>query len=224
MEQVLEKAKASHQLPRWVVVIFALLLLIAFVYLLQYKGESVYPESLQDVVYQTPVQLQEFSLQDHNRQPFGLGHFANHWTFLVFGYTYCPDVCPAALSQMVNLKDRLSNSGLSQNTQFVFVSVDPARDKPEILAEYIQYFDESFTAVTGVISDIEQFEDQLDSFHRYEKEDSAGSYAVTHSTEVFLVDPSASVVAKFQPPLMVEKVVGQVTELMNLSFQTNGKT
>ena len=202
---------------------FALLLLVALVvYLNSGSGKMQYPKILREVVLHEPKPLQPFTLVDHQNNKFGLEQFSGSWSFLVFGYTQCPDICPATLSQLGNLYQVINKQQVGEKEgenkvtapKFIFVSVDPARDSVTVLNDYIQYFNEEFVAVTGGLPDLEAFEDQFSVFHQYDRPDTDGHYAVTHSAEIFLIDPTARIVAKFAPPISMQKMTKQYQELL----------
>ncbi|WP_455211803.1 SCO family protein [Kaarinaea lacus] len=208
----------------WVAGIVFLVLAVAIIYGNIFTGKKQYPESVREVVYPEFRSLQPFNLVDHENHEFGLQQLEGSWTFLVFGYTHCPDICPATLSQLTFLSQSIDKKiarGLLP--KFLFVSVDPARDKAEVLHDYIKYFDDGFIAATGSIKNIEAFEDQFNVFHQYDTKDSNGNYAVTHSAEIFLIDPETRIVAKFTPPISTQKVTQQFQELVGY-VQTENNT
>lgn len=188
-----------------------------------FNAKSQYPDTIRDVVYPQLRSLQPFKLVDHENHEFGLSQLAGGWTFLVFGYTHCPDVCPATLSQLTRLSQSIDKGVESDELpKYLFVSVDPARDKVEVLHDYIQYFDDGFIALTGEVKDIEAFEKQFSVTHRYGEPDTSDNYAVTHSAEIYLVDPEIRIVAKFTPPISIQRVTQQYGELVDY-FQPENK-
>jgi protein SCO1/2 len=145
-----------------------------------------------------------------------LDSIAGHWTFVFFGFTNCPDICPATLTQLVVLNTVLKKSGPDYpSVQFYFVSVDPERDTPEHLATYINYFDKSFVAVSGDMQELLAFEKQFGVFHRFVEQPGGRSYTVEHSADTFLIDPAGRIVARFQPPMDINKVASQYAEFVN---------
>lgn len=179
-----------------------------------FKERSHYPESLRGVIYPELKPLQAFNLVDHENNVLGLEQLKGRWTFLVFGYTQCPDICPATLSQLTNLSQTI---GATMNAEllprFIFVSVDPARDSVSILNDYIKYFDRGFIAVTGALRNIEAVEEQFSVFHRNTATDSNGNYRVTHSAEIFVIDPLARIAGRFSPPISTRQVAQQYQDL-----------
>ncbi len=153
-------------------------------------------------------------LVDHTNQPLTQANLANQWSFVIFGFTNCPDVCPATLYQMVQVNRLLEKQIASDRpARFYFVSVDPARDKKK-LADYVSYFNPAFVGVTGDIKSIEKFEKQFGAFHRYGKKNSSGYYTVQHSAEVFLIAPNGKFTARFTPPLNINQLVDQFSNLV----------
>jgi protein SCO1/2 len=209
----------------WLVGGLVLFILATATYGFIANEETQYPDVLQDVMYPELKPLKAFSLVDNNNNAFTLDQLQGNWTFLVFGYTHCPDICPATLSQLTNLNHVMMKT-LDKATlpKFLFISVDPTRDNVKTLNEYINYFDDGFIAATGAPKNIKAFEDQFKVFHRYDTPDSDGNYAVTHSAEIFLVDPNARIVAKFTPPISTNKVARQYQELVRYLPGENNNT
>jgi protein SCO1/2 len=87
----------------------------------------------------------DFQLTDHNGQPRSLKDFQGKIVVMFFGYTQCPDVCPTSMTELVEVKKLLGADG--DKLQGLFVSVDPARDTPEMLKAYMANFDPSFIAL-----------------------------------------------------------------------------
>ncbi|WP_455365201.1 SCO family protein [Kaarinaea lacus] len=207
----------------WVTGILLLVLAEPLLYGNFFNDKNQYPDTIRDVVYPELKPLQAFKLVDHKNHMLGLEHLAGGWTFLFFGYTQCPDICPATLSQLTRLSQSIhDNAAGNIRPNFLLVSVDPERDKVNVLRDYINYFDDSFIAATGDIKDIEAFEKQFGVTHRYGERDASDNYAVTHSAEIFLVDPETRIVAKFTPPLSIQRVTQQYGELVNY-FQPENK-
>ena len=88
------------------------------------------PLEIDGYVLATPRDLPPVELVDERGESFRPHGFLGHWSFLYFGYTYCPDVCPLTLVELANVKRELEADGISPPTVFYFVSVDPRRDTP----------------------------------------------------------------------------------------------
>ena len=143
--------------------------------------------------------LPQFELVDHQAQPFTNERLRDHWTFLFFGFTHCPDVCPTTLRMLSQVEESLADMEPQLRPRVTLISVDPKRDTPEQLAKYVSFFNPQFVGVTGS-------EEALNSFTRQigvpvaitPSED--GTYTVDHSAAIFLIDPSGAIRALFSPP------------------------
>lgn len=138
------------------------------------------------------------------------GAFANeglrgHWTLLFFGYTHCPDVCPTALSLLRDVRGRLAGSG-APLPAVVFISVDPARDKPDLLGRYVPAFDPSFIGVTGSDEALAPLVKALGVFYQRNEKEDPRNYTVDHSAGLYLIDPTGRLQAVFMPPVTAERM------------------
>ena len=157
--------------------------------------------------FPTPRPVQAFSLTDHHGRVFDNATLTDRWSFLFFGYTHCPDVCPATMSVLNSVAQRLQDSG--EDIRFVMVTVDPGRDTPEKLGRFVTYFNGDFIGVTGSETALEQLTKQLGIMYmRVNEADSAAGYLVDHTASVFLFDPDGNYHAVFSPPLSVDAIAG----------------
>ena len=122
-----------------------------------------------------------------------------HWTLLDFGYTFCPDICPTTLATLKEIKTRLEAAGVSA-PQVIFVSIDPARDTPEHLAEYVQFFDPAFIGATGDDIALAPLVKHLGVYYRRQDATDKEHYAVDHSAAIYLIDPQGRLKALFSWP------------------------
>lgn len=140
-------------------------------------------------------ELSGFSLVDHAGKRFDAGRLRGKWTFLVFGFTHCPDVCPASLSLLAQVQKRLGEERADRGAQFVFVSVAPERDTPERLAQYVTSFGEQFVAVTGEQAEIQNVIEQLGAFAR-PREPQSNFSLIDHTALIYLFDPDGRLAAE----------------------------
>jgi len=122
--------------------------------------------------------------------PVQLSDFRGKWTFLYFGYTFCPDACPITLSKLTNVIKQLSDEG--DQIQVVMVSVDPERDTPEMLDTYVHYFNDSFVGITGEKADVDALGEPFGIYYEKSEGSEATGYLVIHSTRFYLVDPEGN--------------------------------
>jgi len=162
-------------------------------------------QALSYVLLPKPTSLKPFHLIDQANESFGLEELKGKWTFLYFGYTSCPDVCPMTTDELNMVSKKIATKpGYQRDTQFVFVSVDPYRDTPELLRKFTAYFDFNLLGVVAPVEVLNQLTEQLGVFHRrlivQDRETNRQEYAVEHSADIYLIDPQGRPVAKFSSP------------------------
>jgi protein SCO1/2 len=141
--------------------------------------------------------LPEFRLHDQNNQVFDRARLQGKWSYVFFGYTHCPDICPTTL---VVLRDvQKLAGGQDQGVQYIFVSVDPERDKAATLNKYVSYFHPEFIGVTGGQDELMRLTRALGVYYERGKARN-GDYEVQHSAAIFLIDPEARLRALFAGP------------------------
>jgi protein SCO1 len=140
----------------------------------------------------TVVTAPPIELTDSSGAPFSLASLRGHPVLLSFGYTHCPDVCPATVGVIGQVI-----TALAPGARAVFVTIDPERDTTTSLAEYVKYLAAGYQAVTGTADQIRATADAWGV--RYAREDTTtpGAYGMSHTADVFLVDPNGLLRAKF---------------------------
>jgi protein SCO1/2 len=152
-------------------------------------------------VLSTPRPLPAAELVDEHGARFTSADFAGHWSFLYFGYTYCPDVCPLTLVELANLKKLLAAEPLTPRAEYYLVSVDPKRDTPARLREYVAYFDAEFHGLTAPPDSLAALAQAAETLYDVPDDgDEGDNYLVSHSSNVVLLDPAGRVHAVFTPP------------------------
>ena len=171
------------------------------------------PDALQGVFIDSPpMPIPEFTLTNHNNQPFTKNNFRGKWSLVFFGFTNCPDVCPTSMS-VLNKVSKLQ--GVPEDTQYVFVSVDGKRDTPEKLKEFVSFFNDKFIGAAGTDAELEKFEEPLGVIYDFEGDTSTDDYNVTHFAAIYIMDPSGNQRAYILPP----HSVAQVGEAYKLIYQ-----
>ena len=159
------------------------------------------PPELANVLLPEARDLGPFSLTDMDGKPFDLPRLQGKWSFVFFGYTHCPDICPTTLSTLKGTAKQLQQSqGNYKDTQFVFISVDPKRDSLAHLKQYVNYFHPDFLAATGDKAQIDALARQLGAIYMFDGDTSSDDYIVNHSASVVLIDPQGRWVGRFNPP------------------------
>lgn len=138
------------------------------------------------IVMQSPQPVANFTLMGAGETPVSLRDFRGKVVLLYFGYTYCPDVCPAT---MVELKQAMETLGKeADEVQVLMVSVDPERDTPESLQEYVSYFHPSFIGLTGTESEVLAAATPLGVFFEKSEGTAATGYLIDHTATVLAID------------------------------------
>lgn len=158
-----------------------------------------------------PQPLPDVRLVSADGQAFGRQQLAGGWHLLFFGFTHCPDICPETLGLLAAVEDRLAEQG--GPPQVVFVSVDPRRDDPATLREYLAHFDAGFVGVTGPAAEIERLTRALYLPFSHVGDVESGDYTVDHSGALILVDPQARALAYFTAPHDPESLLADLRRL-----------
>lgn len=151
-----------------------------------------------------PMPLPAFSLRDETGTEFDRDAFRGHWNLVFFGFTHCPDICPATLQQLALARHAVLESGAANFPQIVFVSVDPARDTEKVLASYIGHFGDGITGVGGDIAELRKLTTATGIFFA-QSSASDENYSVDHSAVVLVINPAAEFHAVFSAPHTVEQ-------------------
>jgi len=174
-------------------------------------------EELKHELISNPKAIEPFKLHDHNGAPFTEKRLKGKWSFLVFGYTNCPDICPTTLAEMDDFFALLRGTKLLDKTQVLFVTLDPKRDTDKDLKQYLGYFNSSFIGVSGSVEDLHRFCNPLKILFEYEQL-TKEIYGVNHSSAVVLLDPNSRYVARFSVPIYAEQLLSKYKKIIqNLS-------
>lgn len=152
-------------------------------------GEPRLPSPFHAAEVGAKVAQADFRLTDHNGKQRTLADFRGKVVVLFFGYVHCPDVCPTTLADLAHAMRLLGKD--AERVQVLFVTVDPERDKPELLAQYVPAFHPSFLALHG---DAQATARAAEAFGAtYEKQPTSSGYNMDHTAGTFLVDPGGRV-------------------------------
>jgi protein SCO1/2 len=155
-----------------------------------------------------PRPLADFALVDHRGRGLSLRDFEDRWTLVFTGFTHCPDLCPTTLTLLAQVRSQLPQ----QSLQVVFLSVDPERDGPARIADYLAHFGPGLVGATGTRAQVEAFTAQL-GLAQVRNPGPDGAYTVDHSAALVLVDPEARVAGYFRPPHEREALAADLSAL-----------
>lgn len=199
------------RLPRRTLILGAILLVIS-VYLLLQRG-SRDSASISGTELIPAQNIGEFNLQDVFGRPFTRADLLGRWTVLSFGFTHCPDVCPVTLA---NFRDELDALPLTSRNrmQFIFVTVDPERDTPELFKSYVHKFHTAIRPMTGSLPELKNFAGHFNASFAKEGLGEVGLYSMAHSPQYFVINPEGRWQVLYSPPLVKGRLA---TDLKSLS-------
>ena len=166
--------------------IFVLGLVLGLVLVAVIALPRLQPYTFHGTVLQSPKPAPDFELTANLGQKVSLKDFKGKVVMLYFGYTFCPDVCPATLSELRGTMDILDAQ--AKDVQVIMISVDPERDTPEMLAEYVTHFHPSFLGVTGTPEEIAEVTTLYGIFYEAHEGTEATGYLVDHTATVMVID------------------------------------
>jgi protein SCO1/2 len=129
----------------------------------------------------------DFRLTDHNGVPRQLADFKGKVVVLYFGYVHCPDMCPTTLADMAAVVKKLGNDG--DQVQGLFITIDPKRDTPKVLAQFVPAFNPHFLGLYADETTTEALAGDFKIFYHAQTADIKGNYTVDHSGGLFIFDP-----------------------------------
>ena len=186
------------------------LLLVLFV--LTTIGCTQEPHEFGGLVFETPNPVANFTLTAANNQPVNLSDYAGKYVFIYFGYTFCPDVCPTTLSKLAAVQEDLGDEG--DQMQVLMISVDPERDTPEHLADYVGHFDDSFVGITGSPEEIDAAGKPFGLYYAKHEGTAESGYLVDHTARTFLLNPKGEVIVAYPHDATKEAILADMQELL----------
>jgi len=166
---------------------------------LSYQLASPPPIPQTATVLPVAGELAEFSLVDHHGAEIGRDTFKGYWNLVFFGFTHCPDICPLTMQVLASARQQLAEKGHAPLPRIVLVSVDPERDTPEILSQYIAFFGDGNLGITGSLDELRKLTNGLGIYFEKTGLDEE-NYSVDHSAVVLVINPDGKFQAVFGTP------------------------
>jgi cytochrome oxidase Cu insertion factor (SCO1/SenC/PrrC family) len=155
-----------------------------------------------------------FTLTDQTGRRRSDAEFRGKLLMVYFGYTYCPDICPADLQQIGLAVERLGEAGAA--VQPLFITIDPIRDTPEVLAQYVPSFHPRLLGLTGTADEIAAVAREYKVVYTKYQPPDGGPYLMDHTGFVYIIDPTGKYRGFFPPGTpedrmreMINKILGQ---------------
>ena len=168
------------------------------------------PYEFTGTVLADPQPAPAFTLTGDTGEPVALESLRGKVVLMYFGYTYCPDICPASLAELADAMELLGDR--AEDVQVVMITVDPARDTPAVLAEYMDYFDPRFIGLTGSDREIGAVADSYGVFYQAEEGTAATGYLVDHLASVMVIDGDGRWVEILSYGTTAEQIAADVRE------------
>ncbi len=159
-----------------------------------------------------PVPIADIDLESA-AGPVSLFDFKGNYTLVYFGYTFCPDICPTTLNMFKQVKEQLGKN--ADELEVVMITVDPDRDSPEALAEYVGHFDASFTGLSGDKATIDQVGRPFGLYYEKQEGSEATGYLVDHTASFYLLDPEGNIAVIYPHGTLPEDVANDLEYLIN---------
>jgi protein SCO1 len=189
---------------RWFLVAAAIGAAVAGFYLAR-QIDRASPQLASGTWFPQARAVPDFALLDASGKPFTRQDLSGAPTLVFFGFTHCPDVCPTTLVKLAQVRKQAALPQL----RVLFVSIDPQRDTPAVVMQYVHAFDPQFEGATGEPATIDSLAKGFGvAVNRVELP--GGDYTMDHSAVVFLLDASARMVAVFTPPFDVPAMVADL--------------
>lgn len=173
----------------------------------EYKSLLVYPQA---------KAISGFKLTDKNSQTISIDDFAEHWTLLFFGFTSCPDVCPTTLTELQKVYQQLESKIPNNMPKVLFVSVDADRDTPEVLNNYVNFFNPHFDAASADAANLIALTTQIGvAYHVQAHQSATENYSVDHSASIFVINPDKKLYGIFPTPHIENHISHDLIQLIS---------
>jgi protein SCO1 len=171
------------------------------------------PYTFHGSVYQPPMTAPDFSLTNTNSQLFQLSKHRGQLILLFFGYTNCPDECPATLAIMKQLFVQLGSQ--SNRVSFVFVTVDPQRDNPAQIRAFLAKYNASFIGLAGSSAELTPVWKAYGVYQDLPVNSTVPEYQVSHSTQVYLIDPTGQLRLTYSLDSSADDIYQDIQHILN---------
>jgi protein SCO1 len=152
-----------------------------------------------------------FSLQDGDGHTVTDTSFRGRWMLVYFGYTHCPDACPTALNDMANALDLLKPDQRAK-VAALFITVDPDRDTPAVMKDYVSAFDAPITGLSGPADALAQAAREY-RVYAAKHPTGNGDYEMDHSSIIYVMDPQGRFVANFTQENNPQQIAAKLQQL-----------
>ncbi len=201
--------EVSRRVIQTVIAAIVFGVLIGLIVFQESRGNQSVPQS----VFSKPRALPAFQLVDQHGKSFNNQSLEGQWSLVFFGFTHCPAVCPKTLADLnLVLKQTHKDSRIEQQPKVLFITVDPKRDTPIRLQQYLYAFNPHFLGIRGSEDEISFFTKQMGILVQA-KRTGGKDYDIDHSGTVLLMDPKGQLAASFSPPFHTQTIIDDLAYL-----------
>ena len=189
------------------------IIIFIFISIYSFINKDFFPNNLVQVIEsQDSLPGGHFVLKDQNNQIFDSAA-SQKLMLIYFGFTYCPDVCPTTLIKVSDIIDRLKEDSKEINS--IFITVDPERDTPEILSDYVSAFHEDIIGLTGTKNEIDKVAEDWGVYYQKEILDGEEDYTMNHLDIIFLANANGEFIDYFPPKIQSVLIVEKIRNIIN---------
>lgn len=195
------------------VLFISFIIIFIFISIYSFINKDFFPNNLVQVIEsQDSLPGGHFVLKDQNNQVFDSAA-SQKLMLIYFGFTYCPDVCPTTLIKVSDIIDRLKEDSKEINS--IFITIDPERDTPEILSDYVSAFHEDIIGLTGTKSEIDKVAEDWGVYYQKEILDGEEDYTMNHLDIIFLANANGEFIDYFPPKIQSVLIVEKIRNIIN---------
>ena len=195
------------------VLFISFIIIFIFISIYSFINKDFFPNNLVQVIEsQDSLPGGHFVLKDQNNQVFDSAA-SQKLMLIYFGFTYCPDVCPTTLIKVSDIIDRLKEDSKEINS--IFITVDPERDTPEILSDYVSAFHEDIIGLTGTKNEIDKVAEDWGVYYQKEILDGEDDYTMNHLDIIFLANANGEFIDYFPPKIQSVLIVEKIRNIIN---------
>ncbi len=178
-----------------------------------HSGSDVKPPAIQGAIYPAAKALTAFTLKDHKGEVFNESDLKGQWNLVFVGYTHCPDICPTTMNVMGQVYEYMKNES-TEPPRIIFLSIDPERDSVEKLNDYVSYFNNDFTGLTGSSNEVANLARQLNAVYQKAPGMSGkitnDDYLMDHSSALMLINPDGHLQSILTAPHLPGTIIESV--------------